>query len=218
MMQSGRFGAIAATFVDAQKAKDVFNLLLESGFEQPWMAVIEATPDDAKVADSSDGVMGAIGRFFGGTSSLRKSLVDHGISDDEAEGIDASIEHGGAVVVVGYGQRIEVAISLLEREGGTIRSKPAADYDPRQNIDATVPGQGDELNRGSGRGNSGGGLGESTGFWSEHGAEKDMKANDIGGLGDGARADSPSKPKPDANIETFYRKHDGTRLDGTGDR
>jgi hypothetical protein len=55
-----------------------------------------------------------------------------------------------------------------------------------KNPDATsTVGQSDELDRGTGTATSGGGLGKSTGFWSEKGARKDMKAGGVGDTIDG---------------------------------
>jgi hypothetical protein len=64
-----------------------------------------------------------------------------------------------------------------------------------KNPDATsTVGQGDELDRGTGTATSGGGLGKSTGFWSEKGARKDMKANGVGDTIDGKiERDKPAK-------------------------
>jgi len=64
-----------------------------------------------------------------------------------------------------------------------------------KNPDATsTVGQADELDRGTGTATSGGGLGKSTGFWSEKGARKDMKANGVGDTIDGKIVrDKPEK-------------------------
>lgn len=48
--------------------------------------------------------------------------------------------------------------------------------------DEAVAGQADPLDRGTGTGESGGGLGRTTGLQSEAGARKDMTANRIGTL------------------------------------
>ncbi len=58
---------------------------------------------------------------------------------------------------------------------------------------ATV-GQSDELDRGTGAATSGGGLGKSTGFGSEKGARKDMKANGVGDTIDG-KIEHEKKPE-----------------------
>jgi hypothetical protein len=59
---------------------------------------------------------------------------------------------------------------------------------------AAAVGQSDELDRGTGAATSGGGLGKSTGFWSEKGARKDMKANGVGDTIDG-KVEREKKPE-----------------------
>ena len=132
--------ATAVIFPDRDGAHASLQALEEAGFRRPWMAVTRpvaaaddryrdvAAPSDAPpsdlrtdhgsehdVAESSDGVFGAIGRFFSGEgNSLRRSLEDHGIDPDEAAQIDGIMASHGAVVVVDDDR----AAAILVQHGG----------------------------------------------------------------------------------------------------
>ncbi|MBC5801354.1 MAG: hypothetical protein GIX03_07050 [Candidatus Eremiobacteraeota bacterium] len=184
---------IAATFADKASADTTLDELKGNGFGSAWMAVTKAVPQDETaatfgsnqffaphaVAQSSDGVLGALGRYFSGARSLRASLVEHGLSDDEATEIDESVPAEGAVIVVDGAQRDAEAASILSRRASQIIGARGETFERYPSTTDTVPGQGDELDRGSGAGRSGGGLGATTGFWSDRDARKDLEANDI---------------------------------------
>jgi hypothetical protein len=170
MMQSGNGPALAAVFPDKAGAEACAQELKRNGFPSPWVAITKAAADEGKsthdVASASDGTLGVIGRFFSGTSSLRRSLVDHGVPEDEAAEIDESIPPEAALVVVSPGDRLALAADILDR--ATARGFSGA-----------VAGQADELDRGTGLGASGGGLGASTGFVDDSGAARDLEASDV---------------------------------------
>lgn len=149
-------------------------------------AVVSAQPASAReahwahaVAETSDGPLRAIGRWFSGERSLHGSLVEHGLSDTEAAEIDEELCDGGAVIVVEAGSRTEEAASILSRGATYVIGSHGERFEPYPSTTDTVPGQGDPLDRGTGIGRSGGGLGATTGFWDQHGAQKDLQANDI---------------------------------------
>jgi hypothetical protein len=127
---------VAAVFADREQAASTFELLKVDGFLNVWMAVTKpaaARSGDAKhespldapphndVVDSSDGVLGTIGRFFTGEgNSLRRSLEDHGVDPLDAIDIDERLTPMGAVIAVISDDRAERATEILERAGGRI--------------------------------------------------------------------------------------------------
>lgn len=143
MMMNSAERATAAIFPDRESAHASLQALEQAGFGRPWMAVTRPVASELEdepgvrsadaasattglandhgsehdVAESSDGVFGAIGRFFSGEgNSLRRSLEDHGIDPDDAEQIDGMIAASGAVVVVND----ERAAAILARSGGRL--------------------------------------------------------------------------------------------------
>ena len=185
MTVPGHGGTIAATFVDKASAEACLKELQDDGFGTPWMAVVPekaaGRPEHA-IAESSDGPLAALGRYVTGQHSLRRSLAERGVAEETAERIDASLALGGAVIVVEAGERSQIAIEILRRSASRVLT-PESDIGGRYpSTTDTVPGQGDELDRGSGAGASGGGLGATTGFMSESGARKDLHANATGEL------------------------------------
>jgi hypothetical protein len=118
--------AIAAVFEDREAALSALTLLREQSFPEPWMATTQpATSEKSQhdVEESSDGVLGAIGRFFTGEgNSLRRSLEDHGIDPERARVIDETLAPLESVVTVFVDDRIAFAREILTRAGG--RSVP----------------------------------------------------------------------------------------------
>ncbi|MBD5635166.1 MAG: hypothetical protein IAI49_11875, partial [Candidatus Eremiobacteraeota bacterium] len=116
--------AIAAVFDDPDRAVATFELLKTQGFADPWLARTKPAEGDASqndIAESSDGVLGAIGRFFTGEgNSLRRSLEDHGIDPEQAADIDETLPHGGAVVTVFADDRAAIAAATLREGGGRL--------------------------------------------------------------------------------------------------
>jgi hypothetical protein len=119
--------AIAAVFEDREGALGALALLREESFPEPWMATTRPAAGEASqndVDESSDGVLGAIGRFFTGEgNSLRRSLEDHGIDPERARVIDETLAPLEAVVTVFVDDRRSVAAEILARAGG--RSVPS---------------------------------------------------------------------------------------------
>jgi len=184
---------IAATFADKAAADTSLDELKKNGFGSAWMAMTKAVAADETgatfgsnqfyaqhaIAESSDGVAGALGRYFSGERSLCASLVERGLSEAQAAEIDESVPADGAVIVVDGAERGDVAASILGRGASHVIGARGETFERYSSTTDTVPGQGDELDRGSGAGRAGGGLGATTGFWSDRDARKDLEANDI---------------------------------------
>ncbi len=152
-MDTSAHNALAAAFSDREIAHACYEALDREGFPHRWMAVTKPADADAKgdgsteatsendVVESSDGALGAIGRFFSGEgNSLRRSLEDHGIDTVEAIAIDEALHLGGAVVVVAAHDRPEIAASILRQGGGTFYGKlaqPVGAYDVASDTLAT---------------------------------------------------------------------------------
>lgn len=191
-MQS-KYGAVAATFADKPSADACFADLKRNGFGSAWMAVTKTARGDETaatfgsnqfsaqhaIAESSDGVIGSLGRYFSGERSLRTSLTERGLSDADAAEIDEAVPADGAVIVVDAAARADEAASILSRGASHVIGARGETFERYPSTTDTVPGQGDDLDRGSGVGRAGGGLGATTGFWSDHDARKDLEANDI---------------------------------------
>lgn len=190
MMQSGNGTAVAAVFGDVASAESAVRELDAAGFENPWLACVKSAPGaettepygtnagsfEHDVARSSDGVLGTFGRLVSGDGSLRRSLVDHGVPDAVASSIDASVSPDDAVVVVAATD-VTGATAILDRCGGDVRGIAGAagvPVDERDTRTVGVPGQADDLDRGTGRAHSGGGLGATTGFMSDRAARHDI--------------------------------------------
>jgi hypothetical protein len=147
--------ALVAVFTDRESALSVLDVLKSHGFTAPWLATTRPAPVEApgdprpapapvssgtsenEVADSSDGIMGTIGRFFSGEgNSLRRSLEDHGVDPVDAAEIDATLPPAAAVVTVFGGARPELAAKVLRDGGGRLSETLAFETDPL----AAVPG------------------------------------------------------------------------------
>jgi hypothetical protein len=132
--------AIAAIFRDHANAVRAFELLKAQGFAHPWLALTKPSdaervvapattppsgPSQNDVAESSDGALGAIGRFFSGEgNSLRRSLEDHGLDPADAADIDDRLPPSGAIVTV-YGEgRGDLAAQILRDNDGRLSGSP----------------------------------------------------------------------------------------------
>jgi hypothetical protein len=131
--------AIAAIFDDREAALSALTILREQSFPEPWMATTQPATSETsqnEVEESSDGVLGAIGRFFTGEgNSLRRSLEDHGIDPERARVIDETLAPLETVVTVFIDERIDSARELLARAGGRFVPNEAG-----SNAGAIVPG------------------------------------------------------------------------------
>jgi hypothetical protein len=123
--------ALAAVFADRVTAGRCALELEGAGFARPWIAVTRpAEPDPQEktaaetvaqneVSETSDGALGAIGRFFTGKGrSLRRSLEDHGLDPDDAAAIDAALLAPSTVLVVDAESRRAQALEIVTAHGG----------------------------------------------------------------------------------------------------
>ncbi len=128
---------LLAIFPTAEAATTALARLRADGFTDVWAATTKpapvhegddhaATPLDApprnEVAESSDGVLGTIGRFLSGRGdSLWRSLEDHGIDPLVAIDIDTHLPTNGAIVVVFPDDRQALADATLRQYGADVR-------------------------------------------------------------------------------------------------
>jgi hypothetical protein len=128
---------LLALFATGEAATTALARLRADGFVDTWAATTKpaparssdvppATPLDAppnnEVAESSDGVLGTIGRFLSGRGdSLRRSLEDHGIDPLVAIDIDTHLPTNGAIVIVFPDDREDLAAATLRAHGADLR-------------------------------------------------------------------------------------------------
>jgi len=124
--------ALAAVFADSGDAAACALELERHGFARPWTAathpalrdVPEAPTNDNRIsqneiAESSDGTLGAIGRFFTGEgNSLRRSLEDHGLDPTAAAALDAALPAPATVLVVDAENRRGEALAIVRGHRG----------------------------------------------------------------------------------------------------
>ena len=216
--------ATAILFPDRESAQASLQALEDAGYGRPWMAVTRpaegAYADDTSgtsanaggaadhgsehdVAESSDGVFGAIGRFFSGEgNSLRRSLEDHGIDPDQAAEIDSMIGSHGAVIVVSD----ERAATLAQQSGGRIAGLTAG-AGAAAYAGTTRPGG---LDAGSRAGAYDAATDRATGF-----AESDpsLATAGSGAIGDYDRADRTRGRATDEDLRTLQLREERLRVD-----
>jgi hypothetical protein len=124
--------ALAAVFASADDAAACALELERHGFARPWMAATHpALPDvpeaptidnrvsQNEIAESSDGALGAIGRFFTGEgNSLRRSLEDHGLDPEAAAALDSALPAPATVLVVDAANRRSEALAIVRGHRG----------------------------------------------------------------------------------------------------
>jgi hypothetical protein len=144
--------AIAATFPNRSQALTAYDQLRAQGFEHAWLAT--TTPVDAggiaasptienqsqnHVVDSSEGMLGSIGRFFSGEgNSLRRSLEDHGVDPLDASDIDDGLAPLGAVVTTFGDRRPELAAEILRATATRVYVPPATPLEPTTGDMSTI--------------------------------------------------------------------------------
>jgi len=149
-------GAIAAVFQENGNAQAAYERLHDEGFKDLWMALTKpvAAPSKAEpdasaleepphndVAESSDGALGVIGRFFTGEgNALRRSLEDHGVEPLTAVAIDETLPPHGAVLVLFADSRKELALRIIAGSGGRVDGAavtPVMTPDPANDHDSS---------------------------------------------------------------------------------
>jgi hypothetical protein len=132
MHQNANVRGVAAVFGSRESAHAALERLRAASFAEPWIATTrpaEGERSQNDVAESSDGVLGTIGRFFTGEgNSLRRSLEDHGIDPIEATHIDEALAPLEAVVTVFIDDAhgVSAAERILEGAGGRLASRTMA--------------------------------------------------------------------------------------------
>jgi hypothetical protein len=155
MMEPDAPKSIAAVFAGREGADASLNALSAAGFDDMWLSPA--------------------------TSALSRELVDRGLSEHDAEAIVRE-SRDGVVIVVRARERADAVTSIFMRFGAKIHTGRRSEaYDARQTTGPaeSVAGQADDVDRGSGRGASGGGLGATTGLWPQSAADSDLAASDI---------------------------------------
>jgi uncharacterized protein (TIGR02271 family) len=96
---------VAGIFIDRESAHDALTELHHAGFRRVWLGVTRAEAGETTIeAENAGGFMEQMGRFFSGEDSrgqaLHAALTAHGLTDEQARGIDAQIAPGNAIIIV----------------------------------------------------------------------------------------------------------------------
>jgi hypothetical protein len=127
--QRGVSGAtIAVMFTNRDTAKAALTELHEAGFRDVWLGVMHGDASTAAgatvAADEGGGMMKSLARFFSGEGAqeqaLHQALFAHGLSDDQARRLEATVPAGAAIVTVSGENDVDEAIEILQRHGGTV--------------------------------------------------------------------------------------------------
>jgi len=126
-------GTVAAVFTDRESARDALAQLHEAGFHHVWLGVTQTDIDDAGEptleSGGAGGFMETVGRFFSGEGShgqaLHEALVHHGLTEQQARRIDATIAPGNAVVTVDGNDDPGEAMRILRQSGGRFEGSAA---------------------------------------------------------------------------------------------
>jgi uncharacterized protein (TIGR02271 family) len=127
--QRGVSGAtIAVMFTNRDTAKAALTELHEAGFRDVWLGVMHGDASTAAgatvAADEGGGMMKSLARFFSGEGAqeqaLHQALFAHGLSDDQARRLEATVPAGAAIVTVSGENDVDEAIEILQRNGGTV--------------------------------------------------------------------------------------------------
>jgi uncharacterized protein (TIGR02271 family) len=127
---SGNGDTIAATFPDRSTAHKALTNLHDAGFRNVWLGVTHGdatTGAGATVASegvTGGGMMDSLGRFFRGEGvqeqALHQALIAHGLSDDQARRLEATLPAGAAIVTVDGENNPDEAGEILQTNGGTV--------------------------------------------------------------------------------------------------
>jgi uncharacterized protein (TIGR02271 family) len=126
----GRGGAIAATFSDRGSANKALTDLHHAGFRTVWLGVThgDASSSAGVTVESEDaaegGLMGSLGKFFSGEGTqeqaLHQALIAHGLTNDEALRLEATVAAGSAIVTVDGENDPTEAVDILRSNGGKV--------------------------------------------------------------------------------------------------
>jgi hypothetical protein len=100
---------VVGAFDRVETARAAAEALHDEGFHQTWIGVTHiedvdsASSADTTVQSADESVAAKIGRFFSGTAngaSLTDALMQHGVTEEDARRVDASIEPADVVLTV----------------------------------------------------------------------------------------------------------------------
>jgi hypothetical protein len=113
-------GALVAAFGDRETADQALKRLRAEGFHKTWIG-LTSSDDTLRSADDSAGAK--IGRFLSGKadgSSLTDTLMKHGVSENDALRVEASIQPSDVLLTVDGHNHPEFAAQIVEDFGGDI--------------------------------------------------------------------------------------------------
>jgi hypothetical protein len=113
-------GALVAAFGDRETANQAVRRLRAEGFHKTWVGVTN-TDETLRSADESAGAK--FGRFISGKAdgnSLTDTLMKHGVSENDALRVEASIEPSDVILTVDGHNHPEFAAQIVEDLGGDI--------------------------------------------------------------------------------------------------
>ncbi len=144
-------GTIAATFSDRESAKKALTELHDAGFRSVWLGVThgDATSSAGATVASDDaangGIMNSLGRFFSGEGAqeqaLHQALIAHGLSDDQAWRVEATVPAGTAIVTVDAENDADEALETLQMHGGNAVTNSVTAASPKTAPSAGAAGQ-----------------------------------------------------------------------------
>jgi uncharacterized protein (TIGR02271 family) len=122
---------VAGIFIDRESAHDALTELHHAGFRRVWLGVTRAEAGETTIeAENAGGFMEQMGRFFSGEDSrgqaLHAALTAHGLTDEQARGIDAQIAPGNAIIIVDGENDVVEATDIIEETGGKLAAAALA--------------------------------------------------------------------------------------------
>jgi hypothetical protein len=115
---------IVGAFSGASVARAAAQALHEEGFHNTWIGITRA--DDTLTVDSADESLGGkIGRFFTGEANgetLYASLIRRGVSQADAERVDAAIAPSDVIITVHGSNQPQRAAQIIEAFEGDVLS------------------------------------------------------------------------------------------------
>jgi len=112
--ESGRSNTIVGIFARTQDARSAVKDLHKGKFKQTWLGITK--PSDNATGEPLVEDPNPLSRFFSADRmSLHRALLDHGVSESQAEQIEEDIAPGCAVLTV-YGEDDPVRVSELLRQ------------------------------------------------------------------------------------------------------
>ncbi|MBC5800988.1 MAG: YsnF/AvaK domain-containing protein [Candidatus Eremiobacteraeota bacterium] len=125
---------LAAVFTNKDDAKSAIHQLHDAGFRECWLGVTrgDAATGETTIESGGGGMLDSIGRFFSGEpthghgNALHEALTAHGLREDEARRLEASVAPNSAIVTVDGENDPDEARDILEQCGGRVQSGSGA--------------------------------------------------------------------------------------------